>query len=366
MYSMIQTGAQFGMLTPTSACSTWSAATRSRTSRPRTYASSRKHSSAKELLMDRDQATRFIHDLPAAAAEQEGRTCSSTAEFPPAFKVDGRVTPVSNQPLMAQHTAELVGGDHERRQAAEFESSRECNSPSARPASAASGCSAFVQQGKGRHRFRVIADKIPTAEELNLPTIVNDLAMAKRGIVMMVGATGCGKSTTLAAMVGYRKREQPGSHHHHRGPRFEYVHQHRNCNRQPTATSAWNCERLAGGAEETLAMAAGRDPDRTWCASARRWSTRSPSPRTGHCDVHAVHANSTNQALDRGDQLLPRGESARQLLMDLVAETCGRWCRSADRPEDRKGAHPGGRDHAHSPMIRTESSKATVSGDPGW
>ena len=150
--------------------------------------------------MDRDQAVRFIHDLLKLLISKKGSDLFLTAEFPPAFKVDGRVTPVSNQPLTAQHTAELVRAIMNDRQAAEFESTRECNFAISPTGIGRFRVSAFVQQGNVGIVFRVIADKIPTSEELNLPPIVNDLAMAKRGIVMMVGNHGCDTSSKQIMM----------------------------------------------------------------------------------------------------------------------------------------------------------------------
>jgi len=143
--------------------------------------------------MDRDQATRFIHDLLKLLLTKKGSDLFLTAEFPPAFKIDGRLTPVSNQPLTAQHTAELVRAIMNDRQTSQFESTRECNFAISPTGIGRFRVSAFVQQGKVGIVFRVITDRIPTAAELSLPAIVNDLAMARRGIVMMVGATGCGK-----------------------------------------------------------------------------------------------------------------------------------------------------------------------------
>jgi len=110
--------------------------------------------------MDRDQATRFIHDLLKLLLSKKGSDLFLTAEFPPAFKVDGRVTPVSNQPLTAQHTAELVRAIMNDRQAAEFESTRECNFAISPTSIGRFRVSAFVQQGKVGIVFRVIADKI--------------------------------------------------------------------------------------------------------------------------------------------------------------------------------------------------------------
>ncbi|MFN8960676.1 MAG: ATPase, T2SS/T4P/T4SS family, partial [Betaproteobacteria bacterium] len=178
--------------------------------------------------MERDQAIRFVHDLLRLLLTKKGSDLFLTAEFPPAFKVDGRVLPVSNQPLTAQHTAELVRSIMNDRQAAEFESAKECNFAINPTGIGRFRVSAFVQQGKVGIVFRVIADRIPTVEELNLPPLISELSMAKRGIVLVVGATGSGKSTTMAAMVGYRNENSQGHIITIEDP-IEFLHRNKNC-----------------------------------------------------------------------------------------------------------------------------------------
>jgi twitching motility protein PilU len=178
--------------------------------------------------MERDQATRFVHDLLRLLISKKGSDLFITADFPPAFKIDGRVLTVSNQPLTAQHTSELVRAIMNDRQAAEFEKSKECNFAINPTGIGRFRVSAFVQQSKVGIVFRTIADHIPTTDELNLPPLINELAMAKRGIVIVVGATGSGKSTTLAAMVGYRNENSNGHIITIEDP-IEYVHPHKNC-----------------------------------------------------------------------------------------------------------------------------------------
>jgi len=252
--------------------------------------------------MDRDQATRFIHDLLKLLLSKKGRPVPHRRV---SAGVQGRRPgdPVSNQPLMAQHTAELVRAIMNDRQAAEFESSRECNFAISPTGIGRFRVSAFVQQGKVGIVFRVIADKIPTAEELNLPTIVNDLAMAKRGIVMMVGATGCGKSTTLAAMVGYRNENSQGHIITIEDP-VEYVHQHRNCIVTHRDIGV-DCESWQVALKNTLRQA----PDVILIGEVRERETMEHAiafAETGHLVMCTLHANSTNQALDRVINFFPR------------------------------------------------------------
>jgi len=276
MYSMIQTGAQFGMLTLDQCLLDLVRRNTISHLEARTYASSRKHSSAKEPLMDRDQATRFIHDLLKLLLSKKGSDLFLTAEFPPAFKVDGRVTPVSNQPLMAQHTAELVRAIMNDRQAAEFESSRECNFAISPTGIGRFRVSAFVQQGKVGIVFRVIADKNPDrrgAEPADDRQRPGDGQARHRDdgrrhrLRQVDHAGGDGRLP---------QREQPGSHHHHRGPgrvRPPAPELHR-----PHRDIGVDCESWQVALKNTLRQA----PDVILIGEVREretMSTRSPSPR---------------------------------------------------------------------------------------
>ena len=306
--------------------------------------------------MDRDQATRFIHDLLKLLISKKGSDLFLTAEFPPAFKVDGRVTPVSNQPLSAQHTAELVRAIMNDRQAAEFESTRECNFAISPTGIGRFRVSAFVQQGKVAIVFRVIADKIPTAEELSLPPIINDLAMAKRGIVMMVGATGCGKSTTLAAMVGHRNENSQGHIITIEDP-VEYVHQHRNCIVTHRDIGV-DCESWQVALKNTLRQA----PDVILIGEVRERETMEHAiafAETGHLVMCTLHANSTNQALDRVVNFFPE-EKRQQLLMDLSLNLRAMVSQRLLPFKDRKGRIPAVEIMLNSPLIQDLIFKGDV------
>jgi twitching motility protein PilU len=306
--------------------------------------------------MDRDQATRFIHDLLKLLISKKGSDLFLTAEFPPAFKVDGRVVPVSNQPLTAQHTAELVRAIMNDRQAAEFESTRECNFAISPTGIGRFRVSAFVQQGKVGIVFRVIADKIPTAEELSLPPIVNDLAMAKRGIVMMVGATGCGKSTTLAAMVGYRNENSQGHIITIEDP-VEYVHQHKNCIVTHRDIGV-DCESWQVALKNTLRQA----PDVILIGEVRERETMEHAiafAETGHLVMCTLHANSTNQALDRVINFFPE-EKRQQLLMDLSLNLRAMVSQRLIAFKGRKGRIPAVEIMLNSPLIQDLIFKGEV------
>jgi twitching motility protein PilU len=297
--------------------------------------------------MERDQATRFVHDLLKLLLSKKGSDLFLTADFPPAFKVDGRVLPVSNQPLTAQHTAELVRAIMNDRQASEFESTKECNFAISPTGIGRFRVSAFVQQGKVGIVLRVIADHIPTAEELNLPTLVNDLAMAKRGVVMVVGATGSGKSTTLAAMVGYRNDNSQGHIITIEDP-IEYVHPHKNCVVTQREVGV-DCESWSVALKNTLRQA----PDVILIGEVRDRETMDHAiafAETGHLVMCTLHANSTNQALDRIINFFPEDRRA-QLLMDLSLNLRAMISQRLIAFRDRKGRVPAVEVMLNSPLI---------------
>jgi twitching motility protein PilU len=286
--------------------------------------------------MERDQAIRFIHDLLKLLLTKKGSDLFLTADFPPAFKVDGRVLPVSNQPLTAQHTSDLVRAIMNDRQAAEFESSKECNFAINPSGIGRFRVSAFVQQGKVGIVLRTIADTIPTVEDLNLPPLMNDLAMAKRGIVMIVGATGSGKSTTLAAMVGHRNVNSQGHIITIEDP-IEYVHPHRNCIVTQREVGV-DCETWKVALKNTLRQA----PDVILIGEVRERETMEHAiefAETGHLVMCTLHANSTNQALDRVINFFPE-ERRTQLLMDLSLNLRAIVSQRLVAFKDRKGRIP--------------------------
>jgi twitching motility protein PilU len=306
--------------------------------------------------MDRDQATRFIHDLLKLLLSKKGSDLFLTAEFPPAFKIDGRVTPVSNQPLSAQHTAELVRAIMNDRQTAEFESTRECNFAISPTGIGRFRVSAFVQQGKVGIVFRVISERIPNSTELNLPPIVNDLAMAKRGIVMMVGATGCGKSTTLAAMVGFRNENSQGHIITIEDP-VEYVHPHRNCIVTHRDIGV-DCENWQVALKNTLRQA----PDVILIGEVRERETMEHAiafAETGHLVMCTLHANSTNQALDRVINFFPE-DKRQQLLMDLSLNLRAMVSQRLIALKDRKGRVPAVEIMLNTPLIQELIFKGNV------
>ncbi len=263
--------------------------------------------------MEREQAAKFLHDLLRLMLQRGGSDLFLTAEFPPAFKVDGRISPVSNAPLTSAHTVELARALMNDRQAAEFEDKSEVNFAISPTGIGRFRCNAYMQMGRVGIVLREIKSKIPTLEELKLPKILNDLAMLKRGLIIVVGATGSGKSNSLAAMVGHRNEHSYGHIITIEDP-VEFVHPHRNCiisHREiGTDTESWGV-----ALKNTLRQA----PDVILLGEIRDRESMDHAvafAETGHLCLATLHANSANQALDRIINFFP-DERRAQLLMDL-------------------------------------------------
>ncbi len=263
--------------------------------------------------MERDQATKFMYDLLRLMLSKNGSDLFITADFPPAFKIDGKMTQVSNQPLNATHTVELARAIMSDKQAAEFEASKEANFAISPGGIGRFRVSAFVQQGKVGMVLRTITTAIPKIEDLKVPDTLKDIVMTKRGLVIMVGATGSGKSTTLAAMLGYRNENSYGHIITIEDP-VEYVHPHKNCvitqREIGIDTDGWGI-----ALKNTLRQA----PDVIFIGEIRDRETMDYAiafAETGHLCLATMHANSSNQALDRIVNFFPE-ERRQQLLMDL-------------------------------------------------
>ena len=176
--------------------------------------------------MERDQASKFINDLLRLMVSRNGSDLFITGEFPPAMKVDGKVTKVSSQPLNASHTLALARAVMNDKQASEFERTKECNFAISPPGLGRFRVNAFMQQGQVGMVMRVIPATLPTLDGLNMPQVLKDVVMVKRGLTILVGATGSGKSTTLAAMVNWRNEQSFGHIITIEDP-VEFVHPHK-------------------------------------------------------------------------------------------------------------------------------------------
>ena len=263
--------------------------------------------------MERDQATKFINDLLKLMVNRSGSDLFITADFPPAVKVDGKITKVSPQPLNAAHTLALARSVMNDKQVAEFERTKECNFAIAPPGVGRFRVNAFIQQGKVGMVLRVIPLSLPSIDSLGMPQILKDVATAKRGLCILVGATGSGKSTTLAAMVDWRNENSFGHIITIEDP-IEFVHAHKNCvvtqREIGLDTDSWEVALKNSLRQAPDVILMGEIRDRETMEHAVAFS------ETGHLCLATLHANSANQALDRIINFFPE-ERRSQLLMDL-------------------------------------------------
>ncbi|TFW25310.1 PilT/PilU family type 4a pilus ATPase [Duganella callida] len=263
--------------------------------------------------MERDQASKFMFDLLRLMVAKKGSDLFITSGFPPAIKIDGKMTPVSAQVLTPGHTSDLARSIMNDKQAAAFELTKESNFAISPGDIGRFRVSAFQQMGSVGMVLRTINSDIPKLDELGLPAVLKEVIMAKRGLVIMVGATGSGKSTTLAAMVGYRNEHSYGHIITIEDP-VEFVHPHKNCivtqREVGVDTEDWEV-----ALKNTLRQA----PDVIQIGEIRDRQTMDHAiafAETGHLCLATLHANSANQALDRIINFFPE-ERRQQLLMDL-------------------------------------------------
>ncbi len=263
--------------------------------------------------MERDQASNFINDLLRLMVSRKGSDLFITAEFPPAIKVDGSIAKVSQQPLTPNHTMALARSIMSDRQMAEFERTKECNFAIAPAGIGRFRVNAFIQQGRVGLVLRTIPAEIPTIDKLGLPQVLKDVAMTKRGLCIFVGATGSGKSTSLAALVDWRNEHSYGHIITVEDP-IEFVHPHKNCivtqREVGLDTDTWEA-----ALKNTLRQA----PDVILMGEIRDRETMEHAvafAETGHLCLATLHANSANQALDRIINFFPE-ERREQLLLDL-------------------------------------------------
>ncbi|WP_313603322.1 PilT/PilU family type 4a pilus ATPase [Comamonas jiangduensis] len=263
--------------------------------------------------MERDQASKFINDLLKLMISRKGSDLFITAEFPPAIKVDGKVTRLMEQPLVAAHTLSLARSIMSDKQVAEFERTKECNFAISPAGIGRFRVNAFIQQGRVGMVLRTIPANIPTIDGMGLPQVLKEVAMTKRGLCIFVGATGSGKSTSLAAMVDWRNEHSQGHIVTVEDP-IEFVHPHKNCiitqREVGLDTDSWEAALKNSLRQAPDVILMGEIRDRETMEHAIVFS------ETGHLCLATLHANNANQALDRIVNFFPE-ERREQLLMDL-------------------------------------------------
>ena len=236
-----------------------------------------------------------------------------TAGVPPSMKVHGKILPVTKTPLSPEQTRETVLGVMTEAQRREFAENRECNFAISARGIGRFRVSAFYQRNLVGMVLRRIEINIPTMEELRLPDILKQLAMTKRGLVIFVGATGTGKSTSLASMIGYRNKHSSGHIISIEDP-IEFIHQHQNCIVTQREVGI-DTDSFEVALKNTLRQA----PDVILIGEVRTKETMDHAvafAETGHLCLATLHANNANQALDRIIHFFPN-EMHQQVWMDL-------------------------------------------------
>jgi twitching motility protein PilU len=252
-------------------------------------------------------------DLLKLMVQKKASDLFITAGIPPALKIDGRVTPVGKQALSPEQARAFVYGVMTEEQRRQFESNNECNFSIHPKEIGRFRVNIFVQQGCVGMVLRTIESKIPKFDELNLPKVLADIALTKRGLVIFVGATGCGKTTSLAAMIGYRNEYSFGHILTIEDP-IEYVHTHRNCIVTQREVGV-DTQSFDNALKNALRQA----PDVILIGEIRARETMDYAvifAETGHLCLATLHANNANQALDRIINFFPE-DRRNQLLMDL-------------------------------------------------
>ena len=263
--------------------------------------------------MEKSQATEFIHSSLALMVKRGGSDLFISAGFPPAIKVDGNVEKLSVHPLSPEHTQALAVAVMNDKQRRDFEANKAVNFAISPTGIGRFRANAFTQRGSVALVARKIPLEIPTIDGLQLPAVLKELAMTKRGLIIFVGATGSGKSTSLAAMVDWRNENSQGHIITIEDP-IEFLHPHKNCivNQREVGIDSIGWD---DALKDTLRQA----PDVILMGEIRDRETMDQAvafAETGHLALATLHANNANQAIDRIINFFPEERRA-QLLMDL-------------------------------------------------
>ena len=297
-----------------------------------------------------------IEDLLVRMVKEGASDGFITAGAPPSIKVDGEIHPMFDAPLTEQETRELVLSTLRKDQQEDFQKHHECNYAMSSESLGRFRASAFMQRGKYGLVVRRIQSEIPTVDELGLPPIIKELAMTKRGLVIFVGATGTGKSTSLAAVVGYRNHNSRGHIISIEDP-IEYIHEHAGCIITQREVGM-DTESFDVALKNTLRQA----PDVILIGEVRTAETMRQAltfAETGHLCLCTLHANNANQALDRIQSFFPP-EMHNQVWMDLSLNLKAMVAQQLLPHKDGKGRTPVVEVLLNSPLIAEYIRKGEV------
>ncbi|MEE8321248.1 MAG: PilT/PilU family type 4a pilus ATPase [Gammaproteobacteria bacterium] len=283
--------------------------------------------------MEREQAIKFMRDLLKLMIEKKGSDLFVTVDFPPAIKAHGKITPVSKTKLTAENTKAMAYAIMTDKHLKEFEATKECNFAINPVGIGRFRANAFIQQSCCGLVLRAIETTVPEMDKMGLPEVLKDVVMSKNGLVIMVGGTGSGKSTSLAAMINHRNQNSYGHIITIEDP-IEYVHPHKNCiimqREVGVDTDDWGIalKNTLRQAPDVILLGEIRDRDTMEFGIA--------FAETGHLAMATLHANSSNQALDRIINFFPE-ERKQQLLMDLSLNLKGIISQRLLKTPDGKG-----------------------------
>lgn len=265
------------------------------------------------LITDHDKGTRYIYELALKLLELDGSDIFITAGSPPALKVNQEIRRVGTQIMTPQQTSLIARSIMHDRQVREFDQNNEVNFSLNFPNIARFRVSAFTQRGSATLVMRLVKQRIPTLEELNLPAILREIAMTQRGLVIFLGGTGCGKTTSMAAMIDYRNR-QSREHIITIEDPIEFFHRHQQClveqREVGTDTESYEVALKNALRQAPNVILIGECRDRETMEAAINFA------ETGHLCITTLHANNTDQAFDRIVNFFP-DEKRAQVLMDL-------------------------------------------------
>ncbi len=279
-----------------------------------------------------------------------------TAGVPPSIKIHGKVMPVTQRALTPEKAREVVLSVMNEEQRREFARTRECNFAISAAGIGRYRVSAFQQRNHVGMVLRRIETTIPTIEELRLPNILKKISLTKRGLVIFVGATGTGKSTSLASMIGYRNRSTTGHIISIEDP-IEFVHNHDKCIITQREVGI-DTDSFDTALKNTLRQA----PDVILIGEVRTSETMDYAvafAETGHLCMCTLHANNANQALDRILHFFPR-EKHDQVLMDLSLNLRAIIAQQLIPTPDGKGRRPAIEIMINTPLVSDHIRKGEL------